>query len=1093
VDSKSRATASAAETAAEASTPTWPSGKPTPPSGKPTPPSGKPTPPSGKPTPPSGKPTPPTGEPTPPTGKPTPPASGPTPPASGPTPPASGPTAPSSLGKSLGALASAAAAGTAVTGPGQGTGPGQEPPEKKDPAAPDKGPAATAVQTKVDRKPGAKPRGARFKAPPWVGGQVWPVVSMRKLRAKRAAKRGPGAGSDRAPDLAGRTFGRLTVLPAIVLAAWLLTGLPLLLAGKFLPVPMLLISAPLATALGVNVLQRVPSRWPAELPGKPSDRGWMPWFGLLGTVVVAAGFVAWQLWRNSPSLIASRSPGAYFQTGYWIAQHGSLPISASLSAFGGAHAGLHLSSIGFFAAGSSVVPAVSAGLPMLLAGGFWTSGITGGTVIAPVLGGLAVLSFGGLVGRLAGRQWAPAGAIVLAVTTPELYTSRDAFAETAVQVLLFGALCLLADALMSSRVEAREPEPVAKAASAAVQKRPADDSVSKTLAMAEAVFSGGASSGGSSAGPPGESGPEASSAPGNSPKAAADGTSPLEGDIISFGPTNPAGATGHFSAASAARKAGPAPASPDDDVTAPIAAIPGSPGSPAKPSRQPASALLSSAGGRLAHRLQTRLATSGKRLIAWASTLTWQKVATGITTGLTPERMLAWLAGLALGLTSLLSLGSLLYLIPVIAVAGILLAARRAVGVAFCIGIFIGCAYGFAAGYLLARPFSDSLAPVLRVIGYDAAGAAVLTVLVFLVVRRPKVGRFTRKILARRPLRWLPGLASFLVLVALADFAARPLVQTVRGALGHAEADFVATLQRLAHLRVDPTRLYSEDTLYWVIWYAGIATVLLAAFGAAVMIRRCLRSLFTWNDESGARLNWALPIAVIFAGSAAVLWQPFTVPDQPWASRRLVPIVIPGMVLLATWAAAWLTRRARERGAGSVTAGFVGAFCVGAMLLPAVTTSFGFGLTHSGVGGGLHPSSGGLAQHRVGAGQTQAVRGLCSAIGRSSSVVIVDQHLAENFTQVIRGMCGVPVAWMAQGTRPAQLDAVLAAIVRDGRHAVILGARESEVSGFGGSPLEVMNLFTTQESHELTQAAGAPWPARYVIWMATGGPTTQGA
>jgi hypothetical protein len=38
-----------------------------------------------------------------------------------------------------------------------------------------------------------------------------------------------------------------------------------------------------------------------------------------------------------------------------------------------------------------------------------------------------------------------------------------------------------------------------------------------------------------------------------------------------------------------------------------------------------------------------------------------------------------------------------------------------------------------------------------------------------------------------------------------------------------------------------------------------------------------------------------------------------------------------------------------------------------------------------------------------------------------------------------------------------------------------------------------MNLFTTQESHELTQAAGAPWPARYIIWMATGGPTTQGA
>ena len=93
------------------------------------------------------------------------------------------------------------------------------------------------------------------------------------------------------------------------------------------------------------------------MPGKVRDRSWTPWFGLFGTVLVALGFTAWQLWRNSPSLIASRSPGAYFQTGYWIAQHGSLPISGSLSAFGGAHAGLHLSSIGFFAVGNSVVPA----------------------------------------------------------------------------------------------------------------------------------------------------------------------------------------------------------------------------------------------------------------------------------------------------------------------------------------------------------------------------------------------------------------------------------------------------------------------------------------------------------------------------------------------------------------------------------------------------------------------------------------------------------------------------------------------------------------------------------------------------------------
>ena len=133
---------------------------------------------------------------------------------------------------------------------------------------------------------------------------------------------------------------------------------------------------------------------------------------------------------------------------------------------------------------------------------------------------------------------------------------------------------------------------------------------------------------------------------------------------------------------------------------------------------------------------------------------------------------------------------------------------------------------------------------------------------------------------------------------------------------------------------MDPTRLYSEDTLYWVIWYAGIATVLLGGFGAAILLRRCLRDLLNWRDATGMSLNWALPMAIILVGSGAILWQPFTVPDQPWASRRLVPVVIPGLILLATWGAAWLTRRARERGAGVVTAAVVGAFSVGAMLLP---------------------------------------------------------------------------------------------------------------------------------------------------------------
>jgi hypothetical protein len=831
-------------------------------------------------------------------------------------------------------------------------------------------------------------------------------------------------------DALGRAFGRLTVLPVICVIAWLITGLPLLLAGEFLPVPVLLISAPLATAIAVNVLPRTPGWWPSDLPGKTKDRGWTPWFGLLGTGFVAGGFVGWQLAKNSPSVIATRTPGAAFQTGYWLAQHGSLPIPVSLSAFGGAHPGLQFSSTGFLTAGHSVVPAVSAGLPMLLAGGFWTSGIGGGAVVLPVLGGLAVFTFGGLVGRLAGRQWAPAAALALAVTAPELYTSRDAFGEPAIQVLLFGGLCLVLDALTVSSGQS-----AAEAVKSAVVplKRMADDQVAQTLRLAESVISG------------------------KPAEAAADPDSGAAGSTA-----DPTAGSAAGSGAAGAGAGEPDPA--DAELTTPIPAVRGGSGGSAG----------SGSGGPSA------------RLAAWMRPDSWRERLSGGLTRVLAEPLLAGTGGLALGLTSLLTLGALVYVIPAIAVAGILIAARRGIGVAFSAGLLVGCGYGVAAGYILARPFADSVSAIMRVIALDAAGVTVATLVLVLWLRVESVRKVVRKVFARRPLRWLPGFTSLLVIAAFAFLLVRPYVPglKVHGAFNPGEADYVAYLQHLVHLKVDPTRLYSEDTLYWVIWYAGLATVLLAGFGAALMVRRLVRTLITWHDPTAAGLNWALPFAIVLVGSAAILWQPFTVPDQPWASRRLVPVVLPGLILLATWAAAWLTRRAKDRGAGVITAAFVSFLCVAAMILPAIATSFGIGLTHSGTGGGLRTSTGGLAQRAVGVGETAAVRGLCGTLGRSSSVVILDRQLAAEFTQVIRGMCGVPVGWLPQRAQASAVDAVIAGIVKAGRRPVLLGARSDQVSGYGGTPTLIMNLETTQDPHELTQAPGAPWAARYVIWMA---------
>jgi hypothetical protein len=286
----------------------------------------------------------------------------------------------------------------------------------------------------------------------------------------------------------------------------------------------------------------------------------------------------------------------------------------------------------------------------------------------------------------------------------------------------------------------------------------------------------------------------------------------------------------------------------------------------------------------------------------------------------------------------------------------------------------------------------------------------------------------------------------------------------------------------LQGLPVDPHRLYSEQTLYWVIWYIGLPTVLLGGVGIAVLVRNCLRALITWTDRDERWRVWALPLAIICAGSAVVLWEPDIVPDQPWASQRLVGMVLPGLIICAIWSASWLTVRARSRGARPVTAGVVGLFCAAAMVVPTVATTFGAGISHVGRSGGLQPIAQGMALQRIGTGQAAAVTSLCAQIPRKASVVIVSPGTASQFSQVVRGMCGDPVVSMS-GQPFSTVSTVLSAITSAGRRPVVLAASARALAGFGGSPVRVLNLVTTADPHDLTQLPTAPTRVRYAVWM----------
>ncbi len=473
----------------------------------------------------------------------------------------------------------------------------------------------------------------------------------------------------------------------------------------------------------------------------------------------------------------------------------------------------------------------------------------------------------------------------------------------------------------------------------------------------------------------------------------------------------------------------------------------------------------------------------GRHAAAYAGPPSWRD-------GPAPNVTLAFFAGLSLGLTLLIRIDGLSDLLPAIPFLGILLARRRPQAIPFGIGLFIGAAYGFADGYLLSRPYLDSIGPSLRPLAMIALGAVALTGIGMGVMSARRPRSWLRFLFGAPPLRWLPEAAAALTVLAVVGFAVRPYFQTVRGETDPATISYVAELQRLAHLAVDPTRQYSEDSLYWVIWYIGVPAVILGVIGLALLARRCLRALLTRRD-SGAERIWALPLMIISWVTVTVLWRPGIIPDQPWASRRLVPVVLPGLILAAIWASAWIKERGRKLGAGRLAESVVAVCCVIALLVPAAVTTFGVGTTKT-VTGSARLTADGLAFKRTGAGEEAAVRQLCASIGPNASVVILDPLTADRFSQVIRSMCATPTARM-DAPAPASVASVVAGIERTGRRPVLLAGQQSQLAEYGGSAQQVLNLLTTQDAHELTQPPTRTWLIHFVIWMTQPSGVTGGA
>ncbi|SEU37167.1 glycosyltransferase family 39 protein [Nonomuraea wenchangensis] len=414
------------------------------------------------------------------------------------------------------------------------------------------------------------------------------------------------------------------------------------------------------------------------------------------------------------------------------------------------------------------------------------------------------------------------------------------------------------------------------------------------------------------------------------------------------------------------------------------------------------------------------------------------------------------LAGLVFGLAVLVRIDGLRDVLPVLAFAGLLVAMRRAgrargaLGPPLLAGLAAGAGLGMLAAYLLSRSYLDYLSGSVRPLLLICAAVLALTA----------AGTAAAPLLARlRAPRWAPAAGAGLVVLLMAALYARPWFQTVTRdpVTGDDRRTFemIEAIQRANGMPVDGRRLYFEQSLHWVAWYVGLPALVLATLAAALLTRRLLRD--------GTPFAWLLPLAVIGWTTVTTLVRPEITPDHPWAARRLVPVVIPGLVVLAAYGLdrlrAWTGGRR-----------WVSALAVVAVLVPPAVTSIGTAFTP------------------VERGEAAAVAAMCARLPERASVLIVERVTADRFTQVVRGMCDVPAASVR---RPAGVDVArddetrrLAERVRAaGRVPVVLAAEADQVARYG-TPVQVFALTARQDERSLVSPPDGTWSLGMNAWMA---------
>lgn len=218
-----------------------------------------------------------------------------------------------------------------------------------------------------------------------------------------------------------------------------LVGLALADAGLFLPI----LVAPAGAAAAVALFRCAQPRL-AERARRVDS---LP---AVGAMVAAVGSLVVNLHHAAQHLLIDRDPGAYLNTGRWLATHRSLVFDARVGAFTTVR-GLKYKSPAVYGHGRSMHFQFSHLLGVLLAQARWVGGDHLMFALTPIFGAVSIVVFYALACRFVRPVLALVATTALAVNVVQLHFSRDAYSEIVVQLVLLGSLWILGSADLGAR------------------------------------------------------------------------------------------------------------------------------------------------------------------------------------------------------------------------------------------------------------------------------------------------------------------------------------------------------------------------------------------------------------------------------------------------------------------------------------------------------------------------------------------------------------------------------------------------------------------------------------------------------------------